>query len=183
MNKIGESSSGSKLDRKTIEKNRRIQMKGLCIKLVSLIPDDHFKPPKVILKTQEFLSQQDQLEQAADYIKLLTERIEELRKRRALMNSDATTKNDVTTEGSNLPVLKISDLNSSLEVVLISGIWKKLRLDQVISIIEEEGAQVVTVSLSNIGDKIFHTIHAQAKVARIGVDTSRISERIRKLIS
>ncbi|KAK6153309.1 hypothetical protein DH2020_012948 [Rehmannia glutinosa] len=182
MNKMSESSSGSKLDRKTIEKNRRIQMKGLCFKLVSLIPDDHFKPPK------DFLSQQDQLEQATGYIKLLRERIEELRRKktRALMNNDATnngTKNDVTMEGSKLPILKIRDLNSSLEVVLISGIWKKLRLDQVISIIEEGGAQVVTVSLSNIGDKIFHTIHAQVKVARVGVDISRISERILELIS
>ncbi|KAI3472779.1 hypothetical protein Pfo_031094 [Paulownia fortunei] len=180
--KRGESSSGNKLERKTIEKNRRIRMKGLCYKLVSLIPADHFNPPK------EFLSQQDQLEQAAGYIKLLRERIEELRRRKtkALRNTDSTidiTRNAVTMSGSNLPILKIRDLNSSLEVVLISGLRKNFMLHQVISILEEEGALVVSVSLSTIGDKIFHTLHAQVKFSRLGVDTSRICEKIQELIS
>ncbi|KAI3464227.1 hypothetical protein Pfo_020890 [Paulownia fortunei] len=180
--KRGETSLGHKLERKTIEKNRRIEMKGLCSKLVSIIPADHFNPAK------KFLSQQDQLEQAAGYIKILRERVEELRRRKtqALMNTDPTidvTNNAPTIGGSNLPILKIRDLNSSLEVVLISGLWKNFMLHQVISILEEEGAQVVTVSLSTIGDKIFHTLHAQVKVARVGVDTSRISERIHELIS
>ncbi|KAI3464070.1 hypothetical protein Pfo_020733 [Paulownia fortunei] len=175
--KRGESSSGNKLERKTIEKNRRIRMKGLCYKLVSLIPADHFKPAKVY-----------QLEQAAGYIKLLRERIEELRRRKtqALMNTDSTidiTSNAVTMSGSNLPILKIRDLNSSLEVVLISGLRKNFMLHQVISILEQEGAEVVSVSLSTIGDKIFHTLHAQVKVSRLGVDTSRICERIQELIS
>ncbi|KAI3464067.1 hypothetical protein Pfo_020730 [Paulownia fortunei] len=180
--KRGETSLGNKLERQAIEKNRRIEMKELCFKLVSLIPADHFKPAK------EFLSEQDQLEQAAGYIKLLRERIEELRRRKTqlLINTDSmidVTNNAVTMSGSNLPILEIRDLNSSLEVVLISGLRKNFMLHQVISILEEEGAQVVTVSLSTIGDKIFHTLHAQVKVSRLGVDTSRIGDRIQELIS
>ncbi|KAI3464068.1 hypothetical protein Pfo_020731 [Paulownia fortunei] len=180
--KRGETSLGHKLERKTIEKNRRIEMKGLCSRLVSIIPADHFNPAK------EFLSQQDQLEQAAGYIKILRERVEELRRRKtqALMNTDPTidvTNNTPTIGGSNLPILRIRDLNSSLEVVLISGLQINFVLHQVISILEQEGTEVVTVSLSTIGDKIFHTLHAQVKDSRVGVDTSRIGERIQELIS
>lgn len=36
-----------KLDRKTVERNRRIHMKGLCFKLTSLVPLQHFQPSKV----------------------------------------------------------------------------------------------------------------------------------------
>ncbi|KAF5933285.1 hypothetical protein HYC85_029456 [Camellia sinensis] len=42
------SSTPEKLDRKTVERNRRIHMKALCVKLTSLIPPNHFKPSKVL---------------------------------------------------------------------------------------------------------------------------------------
>ncbi|KAL0285198.1 UNVERIFIED_CONTAM: Transcription factor [Sesamum angustifolium] len=56
-------------------------------------------------------------------------------------------------------------------------------LHQIISILEQEGAEVVNVNFSNIGDQIFHTIHAQVKVPRVGVDISGIRLRIQELIS
>jgi hypothetical protein len=40
-------SETSKLDRKTVEKNRRVHMKDLCFKLASLVPHHFFKPSKV----------------------------------------------------------------------------------------------------------------------------------------
>lgn len=42
-------SESSRPDRKTVERNRRIHMKGLCFKLASLIPSHHFKHSKVII--------------------------------------------------------------------------------------------------------------------------------------
>ncbi|KAK4402386.1 Transcription factor [Sesamum angolense] len=183
----GEGSSGrssSKLERKTIEKNRRILMKTLCFKLVSLIPDHHFNPPK------ELLSQQDQLEQATSYIKLLAERVEEMKRRKtqAVMTSGAnptmSAKNSAgIMGGSKSPVLKIRELGSNLQVVLISDLCKTVMLHQVISILEQEGAEVVNVNLSNVAGQIFHTIHAQVKVSRVGVDSTRIRVRIQELIS
>lgn len=66
--------------------------------------------------------------------------------------------------GSSLPILKIRELGSSLEVVLITGIRRKFKLSQVMNIIEQEGAEGVTVNLSNVGDKIFHNVHAKVTV-------------------
>ncbi|KAK4427150.1 Transcription factor [Sesamum alatum] len=185
MEGAGEGSSGRscKLEKKTIEKNRRIKMKSLCVKLVSLIPDHHFKQLKE-------LSQQDQLEQATSYIKSLSERVEELRRRKTqgvmMSSADPTTSNKTSTGimgGSKLPILEIRELGSNLEVVLISGLCKNFMLHQVISILEQEGAEVVNANLSNIDGLIIHTIHAQVKVSRIGVDGSRIRARIQELIS
>ncbi|KAI7986700.1 Transcription factor bHLH162 [Camellia lanceoleosa] len=173
------STSPEKLDRKTVERNRRIHMKALCVKLTSLIPPNHFKPSK------EMLSQHDQLDQAATYIKQLKERIEELKSMKALAMSSNNTNNETTnttTDDFKLPVFELRDLGSSLEVLLISGLKRNFKLYEVISVLQDEGADVVTATCATVGDKVFHTIHAQVKVSRVGVETSRICQRLQELI-
>ncbi|KAA8540832.1 hypothetical protein F0562_024795 [Nyssa sinensis] len=173
-------SSLEKPDRKTVERNRRIHMKGLCFKLTSLIPPHHFKPSK------DLLSQQDQLNQAASYIKQLKEKIEELKVRKevAIRNINGTSNNiiDPTMTGLRLPLVELRDLGSSVEVLLISGLKKNFMLYEIISVLEEEGAEVVSASFSTVGDQVFHTLHAQVKVSRVGVDTSSIYQRLQELI-
>nr|GMC52691.1 transcription factor bHLH162-like [Ipomoea batatas] len=166
-----------KPDRKTVERKRRIHMKYLCGKLVSLIPPHHFYPSKVymyiyicILYQQESVSQQDQLDQAATYIKALRERVEKLEKMKKKMSwgeeEEEEEKSATTAAGCRLlksPVIEVRDLGSTLEVVLMSATNKpNLMLHQLIRIVEEEGAQVETASFSTVGDKVFHTLHAQA---------------------
>lgn len=168
-----------KPDRKTTERNRRIHMKSLCFKLSSLIPPNQFKTSK------DMLSQQDQLEQAANYIKQLKERIEELKGRKELATRVAGTNNnliDAVMIGLRLPVIDLRDLGSSLEVMLISGLNKNFMLYEVISVLEEEGAEVVSASVSTVGDKVFHSLHAQVKISRVGVETSRVWQRLQELI-
>ncbi|GFZ07809.1 hypothetical protein Acr_19g0007460 [Actinidia rufa] len=176
-------SSPEKLDRKTVEKNRRMIMKDLRFKLTSLVPPHHFKPSK------ELLSQQDQLDQVALYIKQLKERVEELKTKRSLAmgNKIGTNKNKIrdTTDGSysGFPVVfELRDLGSSLEVTLISGLKKNFVLNEVISVLQDEGADVVSVHFSTNGDKVFHTLHAQVKVSRVGVETSRVYQRLQQLL-
>ncbi|XP_034672672.1 transcription factor bHLH162-like isoform X1 [Vitis riparia] len=168
-----------KPDRKTTERNRRIHMKSLCFKLSSLIPPNQFKTSK------DMLSQQDQLEQAANYIKQLKERIEELKGRKELATRVSGTNNnliDAVMIGLRLPVIDLRDLGSSLEVMLISGLNKNFMLYEVISVLEEEGAEVVSASVSTVGDKVFHSLHAQVKISRVGVETSRVWQRLQELI-
>ncbi|KAL2492717.1 basic helix-loop-helix (bHLH) DNA-binding superfamily protein [Abeliophyllum distichum] len=180
MNKLG-GSSVNKMDRKTIERNRRILMKDLCFKLTSLIPPQHSKPAK------ELISQLDQLDQATSYIKQLRERMEELKRRKRLLavSTADETNNSIPNSviGLKLPILRFRDLGCTFEVVLISGHKKRFMLCQVISILEGGGTEVVTASLSNIGDNVFLTLDAQVKVCRIGVDTSGVFQRLQALIS
>ncbi|XP_059642167.1 transcription factor bHLH162-like [Cornus florida] len=176
MKKGKSSASSEKIDRKTVERNRRIHMKGLCFKLTSLIPSHHFKPSK------DLLSQQDQLDQAAAYITQLKERIDELKQsREALRNNDIV--RDSMKIGLRLPMVELRDLGSSIEVVLISGLEKNFLLYEVISILEEEETEVVSASFSTVGDKVFHTLHAKVKVSRVGVEISRIHQRLQELMS
>ncbi|KAL3018558.1 hypothetical protein AAZX31_05G035100 [Glycine max] len=162
MKKPNTSTSGSpKLDRKTIERNRRIHMKSLCFKLVSTIPSNDLKP------TKDMLSQQDQLDLATTYIKRLKERIEKLKgEKEKIMNmmmSSNQNNNSIFNIGSQLPLLEIKDLGSGIEVMLISGLNKNFMLYEVISVLEEEGAEVVTANFSTVADKIFYTVHAQVQ--------------------
>ncbi|PON61104.1 Basic helix-loop-helix transcription factor [Parasponia andersonii] len=183
----------SKLDRKTIEKNRRIHMKGLCFKLASLVPSRHSK---------ETLTQQDQLALAASYITHLRERVEKLKARKEqamkehhLPSSTSRGSNkrrnddvfDHTTRpigslSTKLPMIELKDLGCGIELVLISGLQKNFMLYEVISVFEEEGAEVVSASFSVVDDKIFHTLHAQVKLSRVGVETSRVWQRLQDLI-
>ncbi|KAF5459877.1 hypothetical protein F2P56_019789 [Juglans regia] len=176
----------SKLDRKTVERNRRIHMKGLCFKLASLIPAHHFKP------SRETVTQLDQLDYATSYITQLRGKIEKLRltKERAASSSTSGSSSmstnmidhNMTIGTRQLPIVDLRDLGPCIEVVLISGLQKNFMLYEVISILQEEGADVVSASFYTAGDKIFHTIHAQVKISRVGVETSRVRQRLQELI-
>ncbi|XP_031117854.1 transcription factor bHLH168-like [Ipomoea triloba] len=179
-------SSSGKLDRKTVERNRRIHMKNLCGKLVSLIPPQHLQPAS----SRELVSQQDQLDQAVTYIKQLKERVEKLKnvKKRKLVPARKEEEEEERCSGSAPaslkapPILQVRDLGSSLEVNFISCCTKNFILHQVIKIVEEEGGQVVSAIFSTIGDKVFYTLHAQVKVTRLGMNTLEVYERLKKLI-
>eukprot|EP00268_Persea_americana_P049105 TRINITY_DN5236_c1_g1_i11.p1 TRINITY_DN5236_c1_g1~~TRINITY_DN5236_c1_g1_i11.p1 ORF type:complete len:178 (-),score=43.71 TRINITY_DN5236_c1_g1_i11:138-671(-) len=148
-------SSSSKLERRTLEKNRRMNMKNLCFELSSLIPSDFSKMA---------LSMPDKLEQATEYIRNLQENIEALKKKRDLAAHIVETNKDVTDGmmiGFRLPVIEVRESGSAVEVVLITGLNKNFMLCNVISIIEEEGAQVVNARFSCVADKVFHVIHSQ----------------------
>ncbi|XP_030521624.1 transcription factor bHLH162-like isoform X2 [Rhodamnia argentea] len=186
MKKSTSNDQSAKVERKTVEKNRRIRMKALCSKLASLIPQHHISTSK------ESLSQQDLLDQAVPYIKQLKERIEELKLRKeqaVLLSKGIDTSSSLTLpDGENaqlglvLPVFELRDDDLGLEVILISGRRKNFTLYEVINILEEEGAEVVSASFSVMGDKIFHTLHAKVRLCRVGVDTTRVRERLKELI-
>ncbi|KAL6182414.1 hypothetical protein ACLB2K_043836 [Fragaria x ananassa] len=185
------SETSSKLDRKTVERNRRIQMKGLCFKLASMVPPQYFKSSK----SKDMMTQQSQLDLAASYIKQLTERIENLkeRKEKELKSQSGTSnKSSITNVDrannkavvvvSRLPIIKMSESGPSIEVMLISGPNKNFMFYEVISVLQEEGAEVVSANFSTVGDKIFHTLHAQVKISRVGVETTRVWQRLQDLI-
>ncbi|KAI3983385.1 hypothetical protein MKX01_013452 [Papaver californicum] len=182
-------------------------MKDLCFKLVSLIPPttahDHQNH-----SSKKDIPQTDLIDQAANYIQELRKRIDELKRKKYLLTATTTlpnTKNDaididqdiitsnavVVTETStnsttgnnllNLPILQVRDFEgTTLEVVLITGMNKHIMYYQLITLLEEEGAEVINASFAIVNDKIFYTLHSQV---RAGAETSRICDRLKKLVS
>ncbi|AEE28600.2 basic helix-loop-helix (bHLH) DNA-binding superfamily protein [Arabidopsis thaliana] len=88
-------------------------------------------------------------------------------------------------EGSSLlPKLSIRSLDSIIEMNLVMDLnMKGVMLHKLVSVFEEEGAQVMSANLQNLNDRTFYTIIAQAIICRIGIDPSRIEERLRDIIS
>ena len=107
------------------------------------------------------LSQQDQLDIATSYIQQLTGKIDKLKAQKEEAAKAKEASNVNITIGSRLPVIEIKDMGSSIKVILISGLNKNFMLYEVISVLEEEGAEVVSASFSTVGDKVFHSLYAQ----------------------
>ncbi|WVZ71932.1 hypothetical protein U9M48_020460 [Paspalum notatum var. saurae] len=188
------------VDRKEIERRRRQHMKSLCAKLASLIPKEHYT-------SKDATAQLDSLDEAAAYIKKLKERVDELQQKRssARLLADmrgggggASTSAAATTTTSSgarseeaagevamaeAPVVEVRQHHqgSSLDVVLISSVERPFKLHEVVTVLEEEGAEISSANFSVTGTKIFYTIHCQAFSPRIGIDVSTISERLRAL--
>ncbi|KAH1257547.1 Transcription factor [Glycine max] len=80
--------------------------------------------------------------------------------------------------GSQLPLIEIKDLGLGIGVMLISGLNKNLMLYEVISVLEEDGAEVVTVNFSTVADKFFTRV-----MLRIGVEPTRVYQRLPELIA
>ncbi|KAK6795296.1 hypothetical protein RDI58_008749 [Solanum bulbocastanum] len=168
--------ASEKVERKTQEKIRRIQMKYLTSKLFSLIPPHHQQ------STKELLTKQDKIDEAITYIEQLKERIEVLKRRKEEVVDDSKKSMPTTSCTIKSSMVEVRELDSTLEVILNSGLQKNFTLQEVIKIIEQEGAQVVSANYSAIDDTIYYTIHAQVKIARLGIDASRVHLRLQKML-
>nr|DAD34602.1 TPA_asm: hypothetical protein HUJ06_005242 [Nelumbo nucifera] len=151
-------------------------MKRLCLTLDSLIPKHQ----------NDATNQRDRLDNAASYIKQLRERIEELKERKQLAmrikGINSSMRDSMKTDDVGLPVLELRESGPNLDVVLISGLNKSFMFHQIICVLEEVGAEVANASFACVGDRIFHTIHAQVKCYRVGIETSTISERLKEVV-
>ncbi|KAI4964273.1 hypothetical protein ZWY2020_006775 [Hordeum vulgare] len=187
----------TKMERKDVEKNRRLHMKGLCLKLSSLIPAAsphhhlrHYSPSSSSSSppstNKDAATQLDQLDSAAAYINQLRARIDGLKRRKqaALSGgcSSSVSAGDYKPQtAAALPVIEVRHRDGTLDVALASEAGRPFRLHEVIAVMEQEGAEVVSASFSVVGDKIFYTVHSQALCPRIGLDAGRVAHRLRGL--
>lgn len=113
------------------------------------------------------ISQQDSLQQAADHIKKMEERLNELKRRRDLVMGVEGSNRDMsggTLTGLGLPIVEITDSGSTLKVVLISDSTKNAMLSDVITVLEEEGAEVVSANQYSMDDRCFYILHSQVSI-------------------
>ncbi|CAK9187457.1 unnamed protein product [Ilex paraguariensis] len=143
--------SSSKLGRNEMEKYRRMQMKDHVSNLASLIPTQ---------PSRERLSFPALLDQATIYVKQLKDHLEELRQKKEQLQADGAGIKDQMI-GLVSPVLAIREMGSILEVNLITGLSKSFTLHQVFSVLQQEGAEVVSASSSTVGVRVFYTIYSQ----------------------
>lgn len=117
--------------------------------------------------SQVELSLPGRLEKAVDYINETEDRIRELKNRKinlamgiGRIDRDMSCENAITIN-SKLPMVEVSDSGSTLNVVLISSLNKNVMLQDVITVLEEEGAEVLSASQYFGADRCLHVLHSQ----------------------
>uniref|UniRef100_A0A6V7QR52 BHLH domain-containing protein n=1 Tax=Ananas comosus var. bracteatus TaxID=296719 RepID=A0A6V7QR52_ANACO len=133
-----ESSHGTstKLERKTVEKKRREQMKALYAKLDSLLPSSTSS------REGATLPRPDRLSEAANYIKGMQEKLERMKERkRQLM-----TRNEAA-DNSKLPKIEVQNRGSNLYMIqIVSSPDDRAMFYEAVRAVEEEGGEVLNAS-------------------------------------
>ncbi|XP_072965588.1 transcription factor bHLH162-like [Typha angustifolia] len=180
-------------DRKTVERNRRIHMKSLYSKLNSLLPNT---PPNSREGTSN-PSLPDRLEEAANYIKGLQEKLEKMSERKRQLKSTEGSTSHATREvvgGSSsssssgrrsnikLPHIEVQDLGFGLKVIIISSPSEQTVFYEAIRALEEEGAEVLNAHFSVVGAMALHTMHTLVGDSTGGLEAGKVLETLKKAI-
>ncbi|KAK3223316.1 hypothetical protein Dsin_010341 [Dipteronia sinensis] len=171
----GAGNSSSRVERNMKERVRRKQMRNLLSQLAFLIP-----PPQTSKNSVPEL-----LEHAANYIKHFQEKVEEQKGRQEALLKESTTcdPNYKKTTSSCSPVLNIKSWEDSyLELNLICRLNENFMLHEIISVLQQEGAEVISCTQNNAADRVIYMIRSKAICPRIGIETARVRERIKDLI-
>ncbi|KAH1064366.1 hypothetical protein J1N35_029353 [Gossypium stocksii] len=141
------------MNRNLVERERRSNMRHLFSRLFSLLP-----PP-----TTRRSAIPDRLEQATVYINQIRTRLEGLNQRRLQLEEGnrGTSRRTIMS-----PVINISEysLDSGMEINLITESELNLSLSEIIRIIQEEGAEVLTLTHSNESNRNILTIHCEVNL-------------------
>ena len=121
---------------------------------------------------QEAQSIPDQVDEAVSYIKSLQANLEKLKeKKESLMGSrkrpqmlNTTAVGETSTASLRSPVMEIRDMGSNLQVTLVTAPTDQSIFYDIIGILHEENAEVLSTSFSVVGNSIFHVILAQVLI-------------------
>ncbi|KAL4012132.1 hypothetical protein IC575_029215 [Cucumis melo] len=175
-------------DRKFVERNRRKEMKSLFSTLNSLLPNHTSREaPRTV---------PDQLEDATNYIKELQKNIQKLKEKKEELMGKNKMEEDEEAEGRRrrrfehetkpklLLQVKAHQIGSSVEVFLTTGSDYHFILQQVLRLLQDNGAEILNVNQSMFTDRVFHKITAQVDGEGIGPgDGERICKTVKKFVS
>lgn len=117
------------------------------------------------------------MDEAVNYIKSLQANLEKLKeKKESLMGSQkrpqtsSTSNAEASTTSLRSPIMEIRDMGSNLQVTLVTGPEDRRIFYDIIGILHEESAEVLSASFSVIGDSVFHVILAQVPLLAHNLD-------------
>lgn len=121
---------------------------------------------------QEAQSIPDQVDEAVSYIKSLQGNLEKLKeKKESLMSSrkrphtcSTTSVGETSTPSLRSPVMEIREMGSNLQVTLVTGLEDQSIFYDIIGILHEESAEVLSASFSVVGNSAFHVLIAQVLI-------------------
>nr|GMD75471.1 transcription factor bHLH162 [Ipomoea batatas]GMD89462.1 transcription factor bHLH162 [Ipomoea batatas] len=146
------------------------------------------------------MSLPDQLDEAVNYIKKLQINLERMKeKKESLRSGGGGSSHDQSSSvasrstsngggmavgGLKLPHVDIHHVDSALEVVLITGVDSSPSMfNDVLRMLHEEGADVISASFSSLDNMVFHTIHSQIEKSGSAYKAQRISQRLHSFVN
>ncbi|KAL3714993.1 hypothetical protein ACJRO7_006837 [Eucalyptus globulus] len=169
-------SSPRRTERKIIEKNRRNRMKHLYSVLNSLLPSQP--------SSQEAKSLPDQIDEAILYIKGLEKEVKEAKdKKENLMGKKrpSPSPSSNTLEAIKSPQIEIGVRDSSLEVILTSGLHDQFIFLEILRMLHEEKVEVLNANFSVVENSVYHLVHA--KIGESGLGAVMIAERLKTFVN
>ncbi|CAK8573605.1 unnamed protein product [Lathyrus sativus] len=165
-----------KIIRREIEKQRRMQMSILCSSLSSSLPFHLIKGKRSV---------SDHIGEAANYVQILKEKVNELEKKRdklkeIISSSMIETGNiELSADPSNLvKCVNINLIPDGVEIVVSSGFEdRSSHLSEIMKIILEEGCDVVHCVTNQVNGKVFHTIKSQVE-DMAHLDLARLQKKL-----
>ncbi|KAL8246115.1 hypothetical protein R6Q59_007331 [Mikania micrantha] len=157
------------------EKQRRDRMKDLFSILATLL---HLEP-------YESKSLPEFVELATTTLIHLKERVEGLKARKEQLEREVNQFGDQSSNTNpRLLLIQVTEsMDMKLEINLIFMVSnKKVVPFEVLRVVEEGGAKVMSSNFSTHGHQIHFIIHAQAFQARLGFDAKLIESRLMELI-
>ncbi|KAK3404725.1 transcription factor bHLH162 [Eucalyptus grandis] len=169
-------STSRRTERKIIEKNRRNRMKHLYSVLNSLLPSQP--------SDQEARSLPDQIDEAIKYIKGLETAVKEAKDKkenRMGKKRPSPSTSSSTLEAVKSPQIEIRVRDSSLEVILTSGLHDQFIFSEILRMLHEEEVEVMNANFSVVGNSVYHLVHA--KIGESSLGAAMISERLKTFVN
>lgn len=121
---------------------------------------------------QEAQSIPDQVDEAVSYIKSLQANLEKLKEKKEsllmasskklpTLESSSCVGEASTTASLRSPVMEIRDMGSNLQVTLVTAPADQSIFYDIITILHEESAEILSANYSVVGNSVFHVILAQ----------------------
>lgn len=121
---------------------------------------------------QEAQSIPDQVDEAVSYIKSLQANLEKLKEKKEsllmgsskklpTLESSSSVGEASTTASLRSPVMEIRDMGSNLQVTLVTAPADQSIFYDIITILHEESAEILSANYSVVGNSVFHVILAQ----------------------
>lgn len=104
----------------------------------------------------------DSLEEAAVYIKKLQEKVELMKQNRDMVKVRKSANLSFSFSNGGGLKLEVHVTGSTLDVVLVTGIFRHQHMfKETVRILTEEGADVSSAGFSVVDQTVFHTVYSQ----------------------
>ena len=116
---------------------------------------------------QEVVPLPDQIDEVINYIRSLQTKLKKSKEKKETLSGTRKRSHTCINESIpslNSPKIEIHEMGHALNVTLVTEHDDKFIFHDIIRLIHEQGAEVLSANFSVVGNSIFHTVHAKVSI-------------------